>query len=214
MDEKIINKISALMKMTVENGATIHEAVAAANKAQELIAKYHVSIVDSQEEKIGEEELEGSRKWFQLLANVVCKNMACRLIMFSQNRKTFLKFIGRESDRTAAIKTFKMLLAVCQRGIKKEKRCARSAKGVEFAYATGFITAVEEEMGKQCRALMLVVPSDVDKHIEAKYPEVRTRRSRFTYHYTNKSDIEVAKANGYHDGKSVIGQKKLVSKNV
>ena len=176
MDEKIINKIAALMKMTVENGATVHEAVAAANKAQELIAKYHVSIVDSQEEKIGEEELEGSRKWFQLLANVVCKNMACRLIMFSQNRKTFLKFIGRESDRTAAIKTFQMLLAVCQRGIKKEKRRARSAKGVEFAYATGFITAVEEEMGKQSRALMLVVPSEIDKHIEAKYPEVRTCR--------------------------------------
>ena len=134
--------------------------------------------------------------------------------MFSQNRKTFLKFIGRESDRTAAIKTFKMLLVVCQRGIKKEKRRARSVKGVEFAYATGFIKAVAEEMGEQCRALMLVVPSDVDKHIEAKYPDTRTRRSHFTYHYTNKSDIEVAKANGYHDGKSVVGQKKLVSKNV
>ena len=216
MQEKIINKIAALMNMTVENGATIHEALAAANKAQELIAKYHVSVFDSATEKetVGEEEMESPRKWFQLLANVVCKNMACRLIMFSQNRKTFLKFIGRESDRTAAIKTFQMLLAVCQRGIKKEKRRARSSKGVEFAYATGFITAVAEEMGKQSQALMLVVPSEVDKHIEAKYHEVCTRRSRFTYHYTNKSDIEVAKANGYHDGKSVIGQKKLVSKNV
>ena len=117
-------------------------------------------------------------------------------------------------EALAAVKTFQMLVAVCQSGIKKEKRRARSAKGVEFAYAIGFIKAVAEEMGKQSRALMLVVPSDVDKHIEAKYPDTRTRRSHFTYHYTNKSDIEVAKANGYHDGKSVVGQKKLVNKNV
>ena len=214
MKEKLIKKISALLNVTVEKGATVNEALVAATKAQELIAKYHVSIVDSQEEKIGEEELEGSRKWIQLLANIVCRNMACWLIMFTQNRKTFLKFIGRDSDRNAAIKTYQMLLEVCQSGIKKEKRCARSLKGVEFAYASGFIKAVGEEMEKQSRALMLVVPSEVDKHIEGKYPEVRTRRSRLTCHYTNKSDIEIAKANGYHDGKSVVGQKKLESKNV
>ena len=158
MDEKINKKIAALMNMTVEKGATMHEALAAANKAQELIAKYHVSIVGSQEENVGEDDLESSRKWIQVLANIVCKNMACRLIMFSQNRKTFLKFIGKDSDRTAAVKTFQMLVAVCQSGIKKEKRCARSLKGVEFAYASGFMKAVAEEMEKQSWALMLVVP--------------------------------------------------------
>ena len=59
MDEKIINKISALMNMTVENGATVNEALVAATKAQELIAKYHVSVFDSATEK----KLSARKKW-------------------------------------------------------------------------------------------------------------------------------------------------------
>ena len=219
MQDKIKKKIAALMNMTVENGATVHEALVAATKAQELIAKFHITTLDSASEKetVGEDNLQGSRKWIQLLAGIVCENMSCRLILFSLNRKTMMKFIGRDSDRTAAIKTFLMLSSVCQRGIAKEKKRVKShgsSAGIEIAYSTGFLKAVAEEMSKQSKALILLVPSSVDDYIQTTYPCTRVVKSKISYRYRNKNDIEIAKANGYHDGKNVVGQKKLVSKNV
>lgn len=212
-NEKILRKISALLNVTVKNGATVHEALTAANKAQELIAKYHVTLINTPTEKenIGEDNLEGSRKWIQCLASVVCQNMSCKLILFTENRKTFLKFIGRETDRNVAIKTFQMLFLVCQHGIAKEKirakRSSGSSKGIEIAYSTGFLKAVEEEMGKQCKALMLVVPADVDEYIQKTYPFTQTVKTKVSYQYRNKNDIDIAKANGYHDGKNLVGQR-------
>ena len=219
MQDKIKKKIAALMNMTVENGATVHEALVAATKAQELIAKFHITTLDSatEKEKVGEDNLQGSRKWFQLLAGIVCENMSCRLILFSLNRKTMMKFIGRDSDRAAAIKTFQMLSSICQRGIAKEKKRAKSngsSAGIEIAYSTGFLKAVREEMSKQSKALILLVPSSVDSYIQTTYPNTRVVKSKISYRYRNKNDIEIAKANGYHDGKYLVGQKKLVSKNV
>ena len=216
-NEKILRKISALLNVTQENGATVEEALTAAKKAQELIAKYHFNVLENPTEKenVGEKNIAGSRKWIQILANIVCQNMSCRFIAFTENHKTFMKFIGRDSDRLAAVKTFQMLLSVCQKGIAKEKIRAKnssgSSKGVEIAYATGFIKAVEEEMGRQCKALMLVVPSEVDEHIQKNYPCLRTVRATVTYQYRNQNDIEIAKSNGYRDGKNLVGQKKIGS---
>jgi len=186
MEEKINKKISALLNMTVENGATFHEALSAATKAQELIAKYHITTLDSvaEEKTVGEDNIESSRKWIHLLAGIVCENMSCRLILFSKNRKTMMKFIGRASDRSATIKTFQMLLTVCQRGIAKEKRRAKShdsSAGVEIAYSTGFLKAVAEEMSKQSKALILAVPSAVDDYIQEIYPNTRAVKSRKLY---------------------------------
>ena len=218
-NEKILRKISALLNVTQENGATVDEALTAAKKAQELISKYHITILENPNEKenIGEKNIAGSRKWIQFLANIVCQNMSCKLILFTENRKTFMKFIGRDSDRLAAVKTFQMLLKVCQNGITKEKIRAKnsssSSKGVEIAYSTGFIKAVEEEMGKQCRALMLVVPSEVDEHIKQKYPDIRSVKTKVTYQYRNKNSIDIAKANGYNDGKKITG-KRLIENSI
>ena len=219
MKERLLKKISALLNVTVEKGATVNEALVAAKKAQELIAKYHITLIDTptENEKVGEDDLEGSRKWIQVLAGIVCENMSCRLILFSINRKTMMKFIGRDSDRSAAIKTFHMLLSVCQRGIAKEKKRAKShgsSAGVEIAYSSGFLKAVGEEMSKQSKALILTVPSSVDEYVKESYPNTRTVKSKISFRYRNKNDVEIAKANGYNDGKNVVGQKKLESKNV
>lgn len=40
--DDVLRKIEALLSKTVERGATEHEAIAAANLAQKLIAKYHI----------------------------------------------------------------------------------------------------------------------------------------------------------------------------
>lgn len=186
MKEKLLKKISALLNVTVEKGATVNEALVAATKAQELISKYHITFIDSatEKEKVGEDDLEGSRRWIQLLAGIVCENMSCRLTLFSLNRKTIMKFIGRDSDRVAAIKTFHMLLTVCRKGIAKEKKRVKSSgslAGIEIAYSTGFLQAVREEMSKKCKALILTVPSSVDNYIQTTYPNTRTVKFKRLY---------------------------------
>ena len=64
-------------------------------------------------------------------------------------------------------------------------------------------------MGKQCKALLLSVPSDVDEHIKRHYPNLRSVTTRVSYQYRNKDDIDIAKANGYQDGKNIAGQRKI-----
>ena len=56
---------------------------------------------------------------------------------------------------------------------------------------------------------MLVVASEVDEHIQKNYPYIRSVNSKVSYQYKNKNDIEIAKSNGYRDGKNVVGQKSI-----
>ena len=51
-NEKIMNKIMALLNKTVENGATEQEAIAAGLMAQRLMKKYKISeVVDTTKPK-------------------------------------------------------------------------------------------------------------------------------------------------------------------
>lgn len=215
--ESIIRKINALMQVTVEHGATVDEALTAATMAQKLMAKYHVDSIDIVEEKenIDEEHLETSRKWIQQLASVVGQNMSCQVLISHADRKTLLKIIGRESDRKIVLETINMLVSVCRNGIKNEKTRAKKQfgeiAGVEIAYAAGFVQAVREEMSKQCKALMLIIPNEVNEHIKQKYPNIVKRTSHNTIRFRNKDNITTARQNGYNDGKNLVGQKQINS---
>ena len=55
-EDKVMRKIAPLLSKTIENGATEQEAMSAAKKAQELIAKYHIDMREySHEEAINRE---------------------------------------------------------------------------------------------------------------------------------------------------------------
>lgn len=60
---------------------------------------------------------------------------------------------------------------------------------------------------------MLVVPSEVDEHIQKNYPYIKNIRSKLTYQFRDKSNIEIANSNGYRDGKNILAQRRLVDKN-
>ena len=215
--DAIIRKINALMQVTVEHGATVDEALTAASMAQKLMAKYHIDSINlaDEKEKVDEDSLDASRKWIQLLASIVGHNMCCQVIISTVNRKALLKVIGRESDRKIALDTINMLVTVCQQGIKREKARAKSqfgeAAGVELAYASGFIQAVREEMSKQCKALMLVIPDDVNKHVKEHYPRLAQTTIRNNINYRNAENISTARSNGYIDGKNLVSHRQLNS---
>lgn len=206
-EDKVMRKIAALLSKTIENGATEQEAMSAAKKAQELIAKYHIDMREySDEESINREDIGFTRSWMHLLATIVAKNMCCEVISTNMKYgKKYLAFIGKDTDRAACLKTYDMLLQTCKKGIQREKAKAKAEygtfKGAEDAYARSFVHAVGKELGKQCRALVLVIPQEVEDKTSEEFPTIKVHRLRPIEYYAHTRDgIEDAKRAGAADG--------------
>ena len=209
--ERIMEKIRALLEKTVENGATEQEAIEAAKAAQRLMAKYKIDeITTAAPEKIDSTEMEISRQWQAELANVLAKNLCCRLVLSTTDRKTRFIVMGKKQDREVWRQMFETFFVLIYRGAKAERAKARElyghARDVETAYARGFIKAIHEELGQQCRALALVIPEEVNEATSKRFPHLRTSHARAI---SGNSATFNARANGYSDGKTAAGQKRL-----
>lgn len=215
-----IDKIIKLLNMTVENGCYPHEAINAASIAQRMMAEYNVTqsdieiskMVDSINESIIEQEIHVHRNWMKHLAYVVSSNMRCTMLLSTCNRKSYVHFVGRKSDIEVAVATFWMLFDACVCGIQLEKeRAVReygNMSGIETSYATGFVSAVKDEMGKQCQALMLIVPDDVNDYLRETYPSLG--RERVTLRMNgNRANMQAAHSAGYKRGQELTERRKL-----
>lgn len=210
--EKIMEKIRALLEKTVENGASEAEAIEAAKVAQRLMAKYKIDEVTTEEpETIDSTEMDFSKRWQIELANVLAKNLCCRCIQTHPgNRKTRFVIMGKEQDREVWRKMFESFFILIYRGAKAEQAKAKELYGhcrdVELAYARGFIKAINEEMGQQCRALALVIPDEVNEATRERFPKL----GRYSIkHISGTGATCTAGANGYSDGKTAAGQKRI-----
>lgn len=215
-----IDKIIKLLSMTVENGCYPHEAINAASIAQKMMAEYNVTqsdielgkIVNSINESIIEQEIHVHRNWVKHLAHVVSSNMRCTMLLSTRNRKSYVRFVGRESDVEVAVATFWMLFDACVCGIQLEReRAVReygNISGIETSYATGFVSAVKDEMGKQCQALMLIVPDDVNDYLRETYPSLG--RERVTLRMNGyRANMQAAHSAGYKRGQELTERRKL-----
>lgn len=218
-----VDKVVKLMSMTTERGCTMHEAIAAANLAQKYMAEYNLSEADVEIGKqvpeemfdpVVEEIIQVHRNWIKYLAHTVANNMRCTALLFTRNRKSFVRFIGRQSDKEIAVATFWMLFDACSEGIQQERYRAyqeyNNVQGIEGAYAMGFVEAVQKEMGKQCQALMLIQPDDVKDYIKEQYPFVHVKRISVNQ-YGIDSSIARAHNNGYEKGRSLTERRQLDS---
>jgi len=209
--EKIMDKIRALLEKTVENGATEQEAIEAAKAAQRLMAKYKISEITAPElEKIDSTEFETRKQWQIELANVLAKNLCCRCIHDTSYARPRIIIMGKKQDREVWEEMFNTFFVLIYKGIKEAKREANEKYGhcreIELAYARGFIRAIHEELGQQCRALALVVPEDVNKATAERYPHLTRERYRAI---KGSSATMNARNTGYYDGKAAAGQKRL-----
>ena len=68
-------------------------------------------------------------------------------------------------------------------------------------------------MSKQCKALMLVIPDDVNQHVKERYPRLSQTTIRNNINYRNAENISTARINGYQDGKNLVSQRQLTSGN-
>lgn len=102
--KKILEKIEKLLALAADK-ANEHEAISAALKAQELMAKYNIELAEVQgdvkSETITTEMYTPKanqhyvRKWRYTLSNIIAKNFCCKT--YSINRDA-IAFYGYEKD--------------------------------------------------------------------------------------------------------------------
>lgn len=209
--EKIIEKIRKLLEMTEENGASENEAMVAALKAQKLMAEYNITIADIDTKQSGQSIVEESfncgkgDKWKFRLANIIARNFCCTVYFIN---KTHVVFYGYEKDAKIAVDVFKFLFNT---GNKLADRCyydyykrGENTRGVKNAYLIGFCEGINEVLGKQCTALMIVVPKEVKESFEEKSKSWNVIQSNLT-----RANDGRAYEKGRTDGRSTANARSI-----
>lgn len=163
-----INKLLALADTSRNNSEA--EAQAAYRKAQALIAEYNLNMDELNEDKeqivlmpATHSNNEGYRT---RLAMVLAQNFRCRVMMCGNT----VNFLGYKTDAEICVKVFHSAYKLSHnRGLKLEREARKagfSTRGVANSYWIGFCNGLKEILDEQCRALMIVVPTEVDKELK------------------------------------------------
>lgn len=214
-DEKIIRIIKKALALSKDNPSE-EEAKAAALKAQELLAKYHIDMAQVEEFDGGKSEgiVEvsvnvPSKKWKYRLAQIVADNFRCKHFYYG---KGIVVFYGHKTDAEVAAETFKYLFDMGNRcaGRVVDKVFAQTgtSAGVYNSFVVGFCDGVSEALDKQCTALMLVIPNDVKESFEEKSKGFKTMNCGGLSTRANDSCRE-AYADGRIKGKESMSTKQL-----
>jgi len=215
--DAIIEKIKKLLKLS-ENNTSENEAISAALKAQKLISEYDVSeeeYIDNckstQIITLTSEEYSG-KQWRLFIASVVAKNFRCtcfqtplRKSCNNYKRTNTISFVGYEHDAKAAVLVYTKLINVGEQKASEISKLAKkqfgTSQGVKPSYYKGFIAGVDNELSKQCQALMLVVPQEVQSQMDNyAFKSVK---------FESTSNIIDASTTGYRDGKYSIRSSRI-----
>ena len=205
--EKILNKIKNLLDLA-NNNPNENEAIAAALKAQELMAKYNIELDQLDDKKETREIVEEiyhqsdkheMRKWKISLADIIAQNFRCKV--YFMNKKDVV-FYGYKEDAKIALNVFTYLYEIgnkfAVRYYNKCKKEGEETRGVMNTYLVGFKDGVAEVLEKQCTALMIVTPKEVTESFEEMTSGWKTMKSTLRL-----SGDTSAYSNGKSDGKDM-----------
>ena len=213
MNEKMLTKIRNLFDLS-KNNPNENEAIAAALKAQELMAKYDIGIAEVEGVSINKEiahvvysntEKHEMKKWKLSLCTTIAPNFKCKVYL---HNKTDVVFYGYKDDAMVALETFTFLyntgnkLAV--KYYNQQKKAGKPTKGIMNNYLLGFVEGIREALEKQCTALMIVVPKEVDDSFKDLSSAWGTKHNKMTY-----DPHDDAYKQGELDGKEVMSTKQI-----
>lgn len=170
--EVLMKKVEKLLALAGNNPSE-SEAKSAMMKAQALIAEYNLDMSelssDDKEEIVIVPTIHPNNNGYRIrLAQVLSSNFRCRCIMSGN----IVHFIGHKTDAEVCAKVFNYAYKVSRRQGQKIERTARqngkSTRGVFNSYCIGFCDGIKSVLDEQCRALMIVVPEDVDIELKAR----------------------------------------------
>lgn len=208
---KIIETIKKVLELS-QNNPSEEEAQAAALKAQELMAKYHMSMsdIDMKDDKINEiyVEIGTGHKWKYQLAHIVDRNFCCKHFLYG---KDTIVFYGHDTDVRIASKVFCTLFYTGNKLAGIEYRDARArgeiTNGLVNSYLSGYMAGIKSVLDAQCTALMIVVPKDVEDGFSAMTASMKHSTCRGINSVNNG-----AFGRGYQAGRSQMSARELESK--
>jgi len=212
-DEKIIEKIRKILELA-NNNPSEEEAMAASLKAQKMMAEYHLTMKDidmTDKSEIGKGKyihLGAGKQWKFELARVIAKNFRCRHFYYG---KKWMTFYGYKEDVKIATMTFQTLFDMGNKladkyYVKERYAYAKqyrefNGKDVKASYLQGYLQGIEEVLNKQCTALMIVTPAEVEneyKEYSKDFHKLNTKIRKITIN-------EKARESGVFDGRKTMG---------
>ena len=167
--EQLMNKVNKLLALAGNNPSQ-QEANAAYTKAQKLIAEYNLNMdefEDKKEEIVMMPATHSNNEGYRIhLSVIIGKNFRCKPIMCGNT----VNFVGYKTDVEVCIQVFNHAYKVSHNaGLRLERQYRKqglSTKGVANSYWRGFMAGIKEVLDEQCRALMIVVPDEVNKRVD------------------------------------------------
>lgn len=165
-ENKIYEKIEKLLALS--SSPNEHEAQAALLKAQELMAKYNITIQKSCEIEYATEGIELIDTGIATIAliNIIAKNFKCKPYLAGK----IINFYGHCEDVPICVKAFeyayKTLNKLSSKRYNEFRKWGYSTKGFFQNYKLAFINELKQKFEKQCTALMIVVPPDVEQNFD------------------------------------------------
>lgn len=185
--EKAIEIIKKLLVTANDKGASENEAMMAALKAQELMAKYDIQMADVEDESGSEEIVDGivnvgkGNKWKYQLAGIIATNFCCKIYAHGSE---YIIFYGYKKHAEVAKEVFTFLYntgnKLADRYYAELYNRGESTKGVKNTFLIGYLHGIKSVLEKQCTALMLVVPKQVEESFDEKMAGCKTRKSSIT----------------------------------
>lgn len=207
--ENIISRIKKLLTMA-ERG-TKHEKEIAFFKAQELLAKHHLSIgdvLDINKEKVANIiiEVNVKKRGYCNIANIIADNFRCMLyIQHRGSGVVYPVFLGMETDAVVAGEIAKAALAFAK---KEADRVAHyyynktgASAGVREEWLHGFVNGLNSGFKAQVissseTAIMVVIPKEVDDA----YKNLKFSKRRTTLTSADRNHDPNINQAGYNNG--------------
>lgn len=209
--EKMIEKIKKMLALA-ENNPSMEEGLAAALQAHKLMAKYNIHEDDVTLEEVKEEIISVFSTqahdshlmgWRKQLGLVVATSFRCKC--YTHGKDVVIR--GFVDDAKLAMDVYLMLYSVGHKLAKKEETKERSktgsAKGIYTSVATGFVKGVNDALAKQCTALLVITPKEVEEDWTEFSSNMKKTKSRLTV--SNAKAYET----GYSEGKQAVRSRSL-----
>ena len=146
----------------------------------------------------------GVSKWKNYLASTISKNFRVKFYLYGDS----IVFYGYKTDVEIAREVFNFLASqgnkFATRLYNKIKVSGGHTKGVRNSYLMGFVRGISDILEKQCVALMIVTPQEVQDSFEEMVSGWRTVQSRVRYNESSKYY-----ENGRSDGRSVANSRAI-----
>lgn len=211
--EKAIEIVRKLLAVVNDKGASEGESMTAALKAQEIMAKYNINLADVEDESESDSEeivdfgvdVGKGNKWKYQLAMVIANNFCCKTYGCGSQ---MIFFYGYKKHAEVAKEVFTFLYntgnKLADRYYAELYNRGESTKGVKNTFLLGYLKGIKSVLEKQCVALVLVVPQEVNKAFDEKMIGSRHKRTTMT-----SSGDRRAFDRGVSEGRSVANARSI-----